>query len=251
MVDEQSVPGNAGNPGNDSTRAMNYMVEVFLDKNWHISRTRIHHIQSGEEITWDNWDEAGLLTFFYQRPELRLTKPAAAAKTAGPDQLKGINAAGSKSKFAATVDPLPATSACMEAYAGVLKSGIASPVVRTMEIIPERSSIPRRSFGHNQAFIVRLDIDLTEMKFSRNGSLDYSVAMLARRLGAERSQEFVKDRGTINYSNHSLTLNLKWSPLPPGTYRISAAVTLISRDADAALQGEFSTSSPGSLYKIF
>ncbi len=251
MFDDQTASNSGGNDGRDSkARAMNYLVEVFLDENKYVRRTRIYHVQSGQEATWDNWDEARLLAFFKQRPELRLTKPPQAAKNAQPDQIEEVKSAEIKAEPVAASASSSATTVSTGTETGPVKNALGAPRLHKMEIVPDRSGLPSRAFNHKQAFNVRLYLDLAEMKLSGRGSHDYSVVVLARRMGAERQQEFIKEQGTIT-SNSDMTLNLKWPPLPSGTYRISAAVTISPKDTSAAPQDEFTASLVGGLYKVY
>ncbi|MGH9838855.1 MAG: hypothetical protein ACREEM_08735 [Blastocatellia bacterium] len=178
---------------------------------------------------WDDWDEARLLAFFKQRPEMRLTKPPRA---------NHIHKAES-ALSSATGTKTDATS-----------NDWRTPRLYKMEIVPAQSGLPSRSFSHKQTFNVRLSLDLAEMKLGGEGSSEYSVAVTARRVGVERQQELIKDRGVIT-SNRNLTLDLKWPALPPGTYRISAAVTIRPKHANTESRDEMTASLAGGLYKVY
>src|SRR5262249_5049392 len=160
--------------------------------------------QSGLEDTWVNWDETRFLDYFKQQPELRHIKLPHADKIAEPDQIKVAKPVEIKAKtVAATTPSSPATDS---PRAGAIR-------INRLEIIPEQSAGPRRSFGPKQGFNVRLHLDLAEVEVHRQGPLDYTVALLARRVGNKRQQEFLKDRGTIT-SKYNTILNLRWPALP-------------------------------------
>src|SRR5215510_10467515 len=84
--------------GQNGLIAMNYMVEVFLDENNYVRRTRVYHVQSGTEAAWDNWNETKLLTYFKRRPELRLNKLLQPARHAQPVQTEVVRMAGTKTR---------------------------------------------------------------------------------------------------------------------------------------------------------
>ncbi len=304
MIDDQMLSDSPGNEGRDKARAMNYMVEVFLDKNKYVRRTRIHHVQSDQEVTWDNWDEARLLAFFKQRPELRFTKHQQAAKNTEPvqmeevktaeimaepdaastpasettestgtkigavksakgvphsrkatknpqpDQIEEVKTAEIMAEPVAASTPASETTESTGIETGAVKSARGVPHLRKMEIIPRRFNFPSSQFDHKQAFKVRLYLDLAEMKLSEWGSLNYSVAVMVRRTSGGHGQKIIKDQGTIT-SNSNMTLNLKWPALPPGNYRISAAVTISSQDNNPTPEDQFTASLEGGLFQVY
>src|SRR5215813_9685320 len=216
--------------GVSGLHAMNYMIELFLDEANCVSRTRIHHIQSDEEESWENWDEASLVGFFKRRSELSLAKPIHSGRATEP--FHTARSAGIKPKPAFASTSARASTLARETKEGETPGSIGKPRLQKLEIIPAQVSSPCRSFDHKQAFDVRLYLDLAEMKLRGQRSFDYTVTILTKSLGDERRQAFIKDQGTIT-SLDNTTLNLKWPALPPGIYRIAAALTLSPRAADA------------------
>src|SRR5262249_35506050 len=141
--------------------AMNYMIELFLDESNSVSRTRIHHIQSDKEEAWDNWDEASLVAFFKRRPELNLAKPVQVGQDTEvphPTKSKRIKAALAPETHSAS-----ASTNISETKAVESQSPIEKPYLRKLEIIPAQSDFPCASFDHDQAFNVRLYLDLATM----------------------------------------------------------------------------------------
>lgn len=53
--------------------SVNYVVELFTDEDNQVRRTKVHHVQSQEEETWDGWDGGRLLEFFENREELAVS----------------------------------------------------------------------------------------------------------------------------------------------------------------------------------
>jgi len=222
---------------------MNYMVEVFLDEKNSVRRTIIHHVQSGQEDTWKSWDSSRLLSFFKQRPELRLTEVIQEA------EMEEVETAGIKTETAAAAPSFETTvSAKTENNREKISSGVLH--LHQMEIIPEQSGFPRRTFNHKQSFNARLFLDLADENLSEQRSLYYSVVVIARRVGTMRPQQYIKSQGTIA-SKNNIILNVKWPPLPPEMYRISASVKIISKDKNSVRTDEFTASLGGELYKIY
>ena len=232
--------------------AMNYMVEIFLDESNNVHRTRVYHVQSDEGDAWDKWDEARLLSFFKQRPELRVAKLLQVAKNASPansEQTEEIKTAKIKAKSSAATSPAPAITAATNSKVDAGKRAIGMPRLQKLEIIPEGFRSHCRSFDHRQAFNVRLFLDLVEMNRSGQEAFNYTVAVMAKRISGEAQQYFIKDQGAIT-SHNNATLNLSWSSLPQGTYRITAALTLSPKYTDAEQQQEITTSLEGGLFEV-
>ena len=123
------------------------------------------------------------------------------------------------------------------------------PRLQKLELIPEGFRSQCRSFDHRQAFNVRLFLDLVEMIRSGQEAFNYTVAVMAQRIGGEPQQYFIKDHGAIT-SHSNATINLSWSSLPQGTYRITAALTLSPKYTDAEQQQEITTSLEGGLFEV-
>lgn len=249
MPNDRTVSDSEEKDAQTGAHAMNYLVELFLDENNYVSRTRIYHVQSDQEAAWDNWDQDKLLAFFKRRPELRLTTLIQPVKFAQQPETEEVHTEGIKAEPIVVTASSSATIVANGTKADTAKSLIGKPHLRKLEIIPAQSRFPSRSFDHNQAFNVRLYLDLAEMRSCGQESFDYTVAVMAKSLDGERRQEFRKDQGTITVSNNS-TLNLKWPTLPPGIYRISAALTLSPKDTNVALQDELIASLEGGLFEV-
>ncbi len=235
-----------------SLHATNYMVEVFLDGSNKVHRTRVYHVQSDEGEAWDYWDEGRLLTFFKRRPELRLAKLLQAAKNAPPaksKQTEEIKTAKINAKSSAATSPSSAITVATGSKVDAVKRAIGMPRLEKLEIIPEGFRSQCRSFDHRQTFNVRLFLDLVDMKHSGQEPFNYTVAVMAKRIGGDPQQYFIKDQGTIT-SHNNATLNLKWSSLPQGTYRITAALTLSPRYTDAEQQPDLTASLEGGLFEV-
>jgi len=244
MFYDQTCLYSTENVGQDRGHAMNYMVEVFLDEDKSVRRTIIHHVQSAQEDTWNSWDEARLLAFFKQRPELRLTELIQAA------EMEEVDTVEIKTETIAVTAPLSeiTLSPKTENNREKISSGVLH--LHQMEIIPEQSGLPRRTFNHKQSFNVRLYLDLAVENLNEQGSLFYSVDLIARNVGAIRPQKCIKSQGTIS-SKNNIILNVKWPPLPPGMYQISASVTIISKDNNSVRPDEFTAFLGGGLYKLY
>jgi hypothetical protein len=227
---------------------MNYMIELFLDESNYVCRTRVRHVQSDVEEVWENWDEAKLVAFFNQRPELSLVKPVRAERKTGPPL--PAQSAGIMANAAPATTSASSSTVLSEARAGDTTGPIGKPRLEKLEIIPAQQESPRRSFDHKQSFDVRLYLDLTEMKPRKQELFDYTATVLTKSLGAERRQASIMYHGTITPSDR-MTLNLKWLALPPGIHRIAAFLTLNPKAPDAPRQQDLTASLEGGLFEVY
>jgi hypothetical protein len=250
MFDDQTCSHFTGNSEQDRGHAMNYMVEVFLDENNSVRRTIIHHIQSGQEDTWNNWDEDRLLSFFNQRPELRLTQFLPATENDRQDKIVDVDTAVISMETVAALLPSSETTVSPKTENNRDKFSPGVLHLNQMEIIPEHPGVPCRTFNHHQAFDVRLYLYLADVDLSERGALSYSVSLVAMRVGAMRQHQYIKRQGRIAPKNH-LDIRVKWPTLPPGIYRISASVTITSKDNNSLRPEEFTAFLEGGLYNIY
>jgi len=57
-------------------RYATFTVELLLDEGNLVRRTRVVHVQDGDEAVWAGWKDPQLLSFFIEHAELRLAEPA-------------------------------------------------------------------------------------------------------------------------------------------------------------------------------
>ena len=173
-------------------QSVNYVVELFLDEQHHIQRSKIHHVQSQEEEAWEGWDGKRLLGFLESREELAI--PLTTATPAEP-----IAAAPEAETQA---EPrLPSTPRVV--------------------LTPGRLDIEPCRAGES----VRIGLAMNLASYPARGPLQYSVQVFAKRVGHRGYLAVVEENGAVPAAPE-IVLNLEGTPLPVGAYRAVAAITL-------------------------
>jgi hypothetical protein len=176
-----------------------FTIELLLDEDNVVRRTRIVHIQDGDEDTWAGWKETRMVGFVRQHAALQLP----AAEPSPP--------------VTATAEPAPPRKTPAR-LGGVLS-------LQALEAAPPDAASPRSILRHDQPFNVRITLDLTEVVVSDNGPFDYTAAVYAKNLGGGPRQTVGEAHGTITPKDQP-TITMEGKPLPRGIYRLEAVSTL-------------------------
>lgn len=225
-----------------------FTLELLLDESDEARRTRVVHIQSGDTDTWAGWEAERLIDFLarHTAARSRLAKPvplAVAPKPilqapAPPEPVQPVEVATeSVPQVPTVVEPAPSAITTAEPVPEVIAeiksaslppspSGLAGILrLRGLEAIPTNMNKPQSILSHDQAFEVRLNLDLTKVTMPGNPLLHYSVTISARNLSGGSRQTVGEADGAIVFSDSTI-LVVSGIALPRGLYRLGAAVTL-------------------------
>lgn len=196
-----------------------FTVELLLDEDNNVRRTRVVHIQTKEEDKWASWEEARLLDFLIRRAALRLPSTAAAPPTEAP------------------MEHAPSITTPIEPAVVITEEGERPPPLGTtvnlggvlrlhdLQIVTADFDRPSDILRSGQPFQVHLTLNLTDVVAPRDVLLVYTVNVYAKRLGAKLRETVGEARGTITWSPQVI-LDLKGTTMPPGSYRLEAVVAL-------------------------
>lgn len=141
-------------------RYATFTLELTLDAEQRVRRTRISHVQDGDEAKWPGWDDQALLAFIHAHAELDLAEPPAPPGAAPPD-VAALDLVASTPDIA-EIPPTP-----------------AAPTVRRLRI----------SF----------DVQLRGMPSQRpSGAVPYLVQLLAHEIEHGQTLTLAADQGQIN-----------------------------------------------------
>ncbi len=183
-----------------------FTVELLLDENNNVHSTHVMHVQSRREHSWPDWPKVELVDFLGQSAGVNVTSVEPVLVTAEePEHMPEVVAEST---------PLTAKPR----LAGTLH-------LRDMRIIGAESAGPRRILPRDQPFDVHLTLDLTEMTVPGNTPLNYKASIYGKSLGSRSGQVVGETQGTIILAD-TVNLHVEGSPLPEGTYRMAAMVTL-------------------------
>ncbi len=201
-----------------------FTVELLLDENNNVRRTRVAHVQSGDEETWASWDGARVVSFFIQRAALRLPPVEEAPPVAAMAER-------------------PPRSVVTADLVGVLR-------LRDLETVPADANIPHNILRYGQPFAVRLTLDLTDVAGPRDVPISYMVTIYAKRLGGGPRQIVGEAHGFITLAD-KVTVNVEGMALPQGVYRLEAFVSLTSPGIESVPRHGLRAMLQGDLLQVY
>jgi len=187
-----------------------FTVELLLDENNNVRRTRVLNVQSGAEDAWAGWERERLLNFVCESADLKLPM----------DKTTQIAESEQESR-------LPRPAQAVEPEPTLPTADIVGEMrIRDMVFKTSGSEGAQRFTRSNQPFKVQLMLDLTKLSLPRGIPIGYSVSIFARKFGSNLRRQVVgKSEGEF-LSADNATLSIDDLSLPDGTYRIEAFIEL-------------------------
>ena len=186
-----------------------YTVELLLDKDNQVRRTRVMYVQSQQEVTWTGWDEKKLHSFFIDSAQLRVPD---SRKAQAEDIPAGIRVSGS-------------------AFVPDRKPGKPTPMLRGNPEIMETHLISSegkplgKMIPSDHPFDVSLMLDLSGVEIPDGERLDYEAILYAKQLGSHERLTIGIEEGSIPPAK-SAVITIQSKPLPAGEYRMEVLITL-------------------------
>lgn len=206
-----------------SLHEVSYVLEFLLDSQNKVRQTKILHVKSNEEQLWEGWQSDRLVGFFAGRTELSLPEEAKprleAAKTPpgeAPPEKRPAKAS------------LPAQSPASTPF--------AVAALQKLETLAAKTLQPAHSFRSDEDFLVRLSVESAGAAPPPGLEVDYQATIMAKRLGGKRDPFIVKAQGTVAMTKH-LLIDVKREALPPGIYRMAAAIALRPQAGEEVFSG--------------
>ena len=190
-----------------------FTVELLLDRDCNVRRTRILHVQKREKVKWAGWDTDRLETFIFQSASLRSGDVQTAPAGEGADIPLHLD--------------------------GLLN-------LQDLEAVLPGSETPRHLIPQNQPFDLNLTLDMRELTAPENGPLQCRVVIYAKDLSGGPRQTVGRAKEHIKI-DETHTLAMSSLSLAPGIYRLEADVTLTRKGDEASLNAI----SKGGLIQIY
>lgn len=191
-----------------------FTVELLLDQENAVRRTRVMHIQTREENAWAGWDQDRLVRFFVEKEGLNIPQPAGAFASAGAYSTQGG----------------PSASVLVGRFNLVGLQPISRGESETM-------------VWHDRPFDLQLTLDLKEVDFPTQSEIGYTIRVFAKRLGGSFEHEIGTASGRITPAD-TVILKVGGLQLPRGVYRLEALATLTSGEPSQAGPMAMMESSP-------
>lgn len=198
-----------------------FTVELLLDGENNVRRTRAVYIQADKEETWASWDEARLMSFFTQHGELNLAQIEA---------------------------PIPGT---IETSQMIEPSGLHGSLrLDKAHVTPLQTGRPGRILARNQPFEINLAVDLTDLVMPPEANIGYAAQVFAKTLGVGSRQMIGETRGDFS-SAEMIEMKVNNQGLSEGTYRIDIDLAISQLPLEPAGQPEMEVLLDGGLLKVF
>jgi hypothetical protein len=173
--------------GENSQHYSVFTIELLLDDENAVRRTRIMHVQSQEETSWAGWEESRLIQFLLKSAEVNV------------DDLYGVE----------STDPHPLKEKDSLANKGELQLG----------------EIPLSAVKRDQPFRLPLILDMKNVRITTRDPLFYSSTVYVKKLGTGSRQLAGNAQGTLALKDQEI-IHIPITALPGGHYRVEAFVNL-------------------------
>ena len=198
-----------------------FMVELLLDGENYVRRTRAVNIQTKAEETWASWEEDRLLDFIATNAGLRLsdTEPAEAEIDAG--------GSGTPQRMLA-----------------------GKPSIEEFITVTNADDSPQRLLVERQPFGISMTLDLSSVSSPEDETLDYATTIFAKKLGSGERYHIGDANGSIT-SGDKVNIRMNDLSLPGGVYRLEAAVNIGIAPLEASTPNILSLFTEGNLVQVY
>ena len=239
LASEMAAPGSEGEAP-ELQKGQHYAVftlELLLDAENHVRRTRVMHVQSQIDVTWAGWDEKHLMDFFVaQAPLVRPGEgePAAVIQS-GPVEL-----------------PASAFEPVAESALPAETTGLAGQFrIQSLEPKYTGSGAATRLIPSGQPFNLRLQLDLAKLDAPPDLPIYYTVSLHARRVGADNGRQLLGTaRGAFMRADNTI-IEVGVSKLASGSYRVDAIVVLSLSDQEPQAGPGTMAMLEGGLFQVY
>lgn len=205
-------------PSEPDQHYASFHIELLLDVDNCVRRTKVHHHQSDTDFAWPGWDEGRLLALLREHVPLTAAWPPAAPVNGQspvlPTASRGETAVPSKSQPKA--DSRPVTM--------VVSS------LSVEEFIPMREGRRKVIWAPDEPASVRLALCINRTRTLHDAAFDFMAEITARgKLGDSQRWPLGTMQGAIRVGE-PVSVELTGPPLPRGFYRLEAALSIYPTD---------------------
>jgi hypothetical protein len=212
-----------------------FTVELLLDEENNVRRTRVMHVQNQSEVTWAGWEEPKLVNFFIESAQLKIPQPRKSVKPDMPHD------EAAEPVPAETREPKPTPQ--IPAIRGKLH-------LDEMALMATGTGLSQRLIQSDQPFDVKLLLNLANVTISHDVPLNYAATIYAKRIGSGSNQVVGRAEGMF-LPEDFISLAVEGIRLPHGTYRIEAFVKLTPTREMAAPSSGLMAMAEGGLLQIY
>ena len=214
---QRAGPPAAPPPSEPSQHYASFHIELLLDVDDSVRRTKVRHLQSDTDEAWPGWDEGRLLALLRShipRPVSRRPAEAIDVQSSGAPP-------PSRPEMVASSGAEPATGS---------PSGSLPSSLRIEELSPIHEGEGTYAWAPGEPASVRLTMRVNRTKLLRADVLDFTAEVIARnKLGDHQRWPLGTVQGTIRVGE-PLTVELTGPSLRRGLYRLEATVDIYPAD---------------------
>lgn len=226
-------------PSEPSQHYTSFHIELLLDVDNSVRRTKVHHHQSGTDDAWPGWDEDKLLALM--RGHLPLMVPRQPAETIDLESSATAPRPGQPETAAPSRDK-PET-----ARPPVSRS---SSFLRIEELSLIREGQRSRIWAPGEPTSIRFSLRVNRTSTLRAATLDFTADVTAiSKLGDNQRWTLGTVQGAIRM-DEPLSVELTGQPLRPGLYRLEATVLIYPTDHTPESQPLHSRRASGELIQV-
>ena len=205
---EQAPPGELHEPPNNSLHYASYTVELLLDRENQVRRTRLMHVQTRQETTWAGWDADRMGDFLVQSGTLNI----------GAIQARAVAQAEPAGLAAPSPQPEPLASRPASALRGVTR--IAETRLLNQAGQPLGALIPGKT-----PFLIQLMLDLSQLDYPKNERLSYEATIYMKKMGKSGRELMGEKEGSLP-AGKSAVIEISSQPLEEDDYSLEALVAV-------------------------
>ncbi|BCX05728.1 MAG: hypothetical protein KatS3mg053_3666 [Candidatus Roseilinea sp.] len=196
----------------DHQRYATFTLELLLNEDDIVRRTRVAHVQSGEEQSWAGWDDVSVIAFITERAGFR-------SGFHEEDLFEPLEAATHE---AAQLQPIALTFGISEVESAHTRAPhVSSLVLECGEAHGNTSSLQA-----NQPYQIRLMLDFADdTSEAPERVYRYYAVVQAKQLGSQQRLLVARGRGTLTTPTN--VIELAGRALPSGLYRLETGVRLV------------------------
>jgi hypothetical protein len=205
-------------PSEPDQHYASFHIELLLDVDNSVRRTKVHHHQSDTDDTWPGWDEDRLLGLLrHHIPLMAPRQPAEAAdlpSTAAP----------------ATTEPETAVPFRSQPETASPPISLSSSSLRIEELSLIREGQRSRSCAPGEPTSIRLTLRVNRTSTLQGAAFDFTADVTASsKLGDNQRWPLGAVQGVMRV-DEPLSVELLGQPLPRGLYRLEATVVIYPID---------------------
>jgi hypothetical protein len=205
-----------------------FAVELLLNDDDSVRRTKVSHVQSGESKTWAEWSADEAVAFIESKAGLQ--KEAASSPQA---------------------DILPAPPVVKKTEAPHIATALSENManVSMLGVVREGETEFNHLLSSDQTYKYQLALEVTDEEIARGASLKYQAVVQAKLLGTGKILRVGASSG-MTHAGKRVVIDVNGNKLGPGTYRLGASV-MLRNEGGRGKTSEVSVWQDGGLLSVY